>query len=621
MDELQNTDNIFEHNPESEYSSVDDTVSNTENQQRDAFSPEEPALEIAEEKSAGQTEDDAIPYYTPSQYAPHPVGEQNTPFVPRQPEGQPIGQPAQQPMSSAQPVQQPYGYAPVQNRFAYRQNPTNQYAAQQNIPQQPYPRQRYVQQNMPQQGYPQQNPPYAYRAPMVQQPRPSAQNVNMNYNPYLQQQYPQQPQGYPQQTPYPHPEKPKTSTGTKVFIAVLIGLLVAMIVVFGVYVAYNATQKKPADVTEDLFNIENGDDQDNNGYNPFGGYDNDQIAATEFDAEIELIEDNGETQQRESDNQESVGIPDKNAEEIELLPLPKDKENASYTTQSAFDKVSKSVVSVFVYQDKITDDSSDIIGQGTGIIISSDGYLITNAHVIGNSRQYLINIRLSDKKEYQAKIVGFDTWTDIAVLKIDAKGLTPVSFGDSDLIEIGQDVIAIGNAGGMENSLTKGIISAVDRELSISKNVKYIQSDAAINPGNSGGPLCNVYGQVIGITSAKIVSNLYESMSFSIPSRTVQEIASDLMRYGYVQNRVRLGLSGYEITSDDALYYGVPSGIVIETISSDSPLKDAGIEEGDIITAIDGITISSFQDIFDILSDHKAGDKIKISIYRELYDE
>ena len=190
-------------------------------------------------------------------------------------------------------------------------------------------------------------------------------------------------------------------------------------------------------------------------------------------------------------------------------------------------------------------------------------------------------------------------------------------FGDSDLIEIGQDVIAIGNAGGtFKNSLTKGVVSAVNRELAINKNVKYIQSDAAINPGNSGGPLCNLYGQVVGITSAKISSNVYESMSFSIPSKTVQEIASDLMRYGYVKDRVRLGISGMEVSQEDMFYYQIPAGIIVEGIADDSPLKGVA-QENDIITAVDGIEITSFQDIYDILSDHKPGDKIKISIYRE----
>ena len=386
-----------------------------------------------------------------------------------------------------------------------------------------------------------------------------------------------------------------------------------MLIAFGIFLSMNS--KKQGAPNNVVPPISDSTEAPDNGNDFNFGFNAQQ--ETEFEEEIELIADNGETQLRDSDNPESVGTPDENAKQIELKPLPSDKTDAKYTTQYAFDTVSPGVVYVAVYQDEISDDNSTLIGQGTGTVISSDGYIITNAQVIQNSKQYLVQVTLSDEKSYQAKIVGFDNWTDIAVLKIDAKDLTAVTFGDSDLIEIGQDVIAIGNAGGtFKNSLTKGVVSAVNRELTINKNVKYIQSDAAINPGNSGGPLCNLYGQVIGITSVKISSNVYESMSFSIPSKTVQEIASDLMRYGYVKGRVRMGFSGYEISQEDAYYYNMPSGIYIDTISDDSPLKDTDIQEGDIITAVDGIEISSFQDVYDILSDHKAGDKITLKIYR-----
>ncbi|MBQ9248074.1 MAG: trypsin-like peptidase domain-containing protein, partial [Ruminococcus sp.] len=145
-------------------------------------------------------------------------------------------------------------------------------------------------------------------------------------------------------------------------------------------------------------------------------------------------------------------------------------------------------MTVVCYKDKITDSDSDIVAQGTGTVISSDGYIVTNAHVISNSRMYAINIVFNNNDEYPAKIVGYDTWTDLAVLKIDAKDLKAVTFGDSALVNVGDDVIAIGSPGGQkfQNSLTRGIVSAVDRELSINKYVRYIQSDAAISPGNSG---------------------------------------------------------------------------------------------------------------------------------------
>ena len=275
-------------------------------------------------------------------------------------------------------------------------------------------------------------------------------------------------------------------------------------------------------------------------------------------------------------------------------------------------------MTVVCYQEEITDDEKDIVAQGTGTIISEDGYIITNAHVIGNSRAYAINIVLNNKDKYPAKVVGYDTWTDLAVLKIDAKDLKAVSFGDSDLIEIGQDVIAVGSPGGekFQNSLTKGIVSAVDRELSVNRYVRYIQSDAAISPGNSGGPLCNIYGQVIGITTAKTVATYYENMTFSIPSKTVEEIVGDLMHYGYVKGRCRIGITGTELAAEEYYYSESPSGIVISEIDESGSLAGTKLKSGDIITELDGQQITSFQDIYDVLADHKEGDKVTIKAQR-----
>ena len=175
-------------------------------------------------------------------------------------------------------------------------------------------------------------------------------------------------------------------------------------------------------------------------------------------------------------------------------------------------------------------------------------------------------------------------------------------------------MIAVGSPGGQkfQNTLTKGVISAVDRELSVNKNVRYIQSDAAISPGSSGGPLCNIYGQVIGITTAKAVAENFESMSFSIPSSTVERIVGDLIHYGYVKGRTRIGFSGKEISADDMSAYNAPSGVLVSKIDSEGSLAGTDIKEGDIITELDGQKVTSFQDIYDVLDDHKPDDKITI---------
>ena len=412
-------------------------------------------------------------------------------------------------------------------------------------------------------------------------------------------------------------EKPRTSAGTKAYLIVLTAVMLAMVIGFIYYVSVIADKDKDKgsgsskpSLYEDIFNGNNNNDD---GLDVIGNN------GSEIEEEITLIEDAGNTQTRSDDNADSVGTPDKNAKGIELKALPKDKDDAKYTTESAYETVSDSVVTVELFDGEITENINDIKGMGTGTIISADGYIVTNAHVIGNSRKYLVKIVMSSGKSYQAKIIGYDTWTDLAVLKIDAKGLTPVVFGDSSLIEIGQDVITIGSPGGekFQNSLTKGIVSAVGRELSINKYVRYIQSDAAISPGNSGGPLCNIYGQVIGINTAKTVATYYEAMTFSIPSDTVKEIVDDLIHYGYVNGRTRIGFSGTETGSTDSYYFSTVSGIIINEIDPDGALAGTDIKVGDVITSIDGVEVSTFQDIYAILNEHKPGDKVKITVYRE----
>ena len=418
----------------------------------------------------------------------------------------------------------------------------------------------------------------------------------------------------------PAQPKPATPTGTKVFIIILCALLAAMVIGFVVYIAGTAKNKDQPKPTPDNGNhsIKDGGDNDEN--DPFSGiFNNNSVGSyAEVEDEITLKADNGDTQKRTDDNKNTVGTPDEAAKNITLEPLPKDKDDEKYTTQYAYETVSDSVVTVICYEDEITDDEDDIIAQGSGTIISKDGYLVTNAHVIGNSRAFAINIALNNGKKYPAKVIGYDTWTDLAVLKIDAEDLKAVTFGDSELINVGDDVIAIGSPGGekFQNSLTKGIVSAIDRELSVNKYVRYIQSDAAISPGSSGGPLCNIYGQVIGITTAKTVATYYENMSFSIPSATVEEIIGDLMHYGYVKGRTRIGITGTEVSLEEIYYNNTPTGVLISEIDESGSVAGSKIKEGDIITELDGKEITSFQDIYDVLADHKEGDKITIKAER-----
>lgn len=307
---------------------------------------------------------------------------------------------------------------------------------------------------------------------------------------------------------------------------------------------------------------------------------------------------------------------------IDLVPLPSDKDDTSkYTTQYAYNIISDSTVGVVCY---VKGNNTAVKSQGTGIIISEDGYIVTNSHVIGDSKTlYDVRITTVDGTSYEAIVVGYDSRTDLAVLKVNGKNMKAAAFADSDEAYIGQDVIAVGNPGGMDfqNSLTKGILSAKDRKLNLSTQVSFLQTDAAINPGNSGGALCNLHGQVIGVTSAKISSDAYEGMGFAIPSRTVKEVVDDLVAQGFVEGRVRIGITGQAVTSAMMQYYDIPSGILVSSIDENGPCADTELEKDDIITMFDGKEIKSFSDMYNYLAEHKAGDKVTLTVYRMETDE
>lgn len=434
-------------------------------------------------------------------------------------------------------------------------------------------------------GYNQNVPPYQQN--MYGQP-PYGNNgtYNQQYNPQMFAQYPQK----------------KTKGGIIALIIVLCSLLTIGFIGMMVY-------GFSADIKEDLNN-----DRSDSG-NSF------RLPNKDSTTPFETLPDTS-SQGKTHDESDYSNKVNKDYSGMKLESNPKDaKTNNSYTAAKASEKVSDSVVGILCYSDDVPNqaDTTTASSQGSGIIFSQDGYVITNAHVIGNSKTaYAIRVVTSDGKEYKAGVVGYDSRTDIAVLKMDdAKGLTPATFGDSSQLEVGQDIIVVGNPGGLDyqNTTTKGVISALDRKLSTSSLTKYIQTDAAINPGNSGGPLVNYYGQVVGITTSKIVSETYEGMGFAIPSQTVKNIVDTLVKNGYVEGRVKIGISGIAVTSDQASNYNIPQGIYVQSIVSGGPCDGTSLEKGDIITEVDGETITSFADVYAILETHKPGDKIKVKYY------
>lgn len=269
---------------------------------------------------------------------------------------------------------------------------------------------------------------------------------------------------------------------------------------------------------------------------------------------------------------------------------------------------------------------------GTGIVMTEDGYVVTNAHCIyDTSKEYnagkaiSVSVVLGDENEteYDAQIVGYDVQTDLAVLKIDASGLTPAEFGDSNALSVGELVVAIGNPLGFElfGTTTCGIVSALNRQVTIDeKTMTLIQTDAAINSGNSGGPLLNGYGQVIGINSAKFGSTYgstsVEGLGFAIPISDAKDIIDNLINYGYVTGRPQLGISGVDIEESDAERFNMPQGVYVYTVGEGSAAELAGIRQGDVITAIEGQTVTTVDELNEIKNEHNAGEVISITIWR-----
>ena len=256
---------------------------------------------------------------------------------------------------------------------------------------------------------------------------------------------------------------------------------------------------------------------------------------------------------------------------------------------------------------------------GSGVIMSADGYIVTNAHVV-NAAESGIKVVLSDNSEYEAKVVGQDPATDIAVIKIQAQGLQAAEFGDSTQVNAVEEVVAIGSPAGYYGTVTKGIVSGVNRRIRLENSstiMNCIQIDAAINPGNSGGALFNMWGQVIGITSSKLASSDYEGIGFAVSIDEAKPVIEELMEKGYVAGRVKIGVTYYAVSDTTAEIYGIKPGICIVSINPDCDVANTDLAEGDIITEIDGKSTAGEVDIASLFSGKQAGDEVVCKVYRK----
>lgn len=303
---------------------------------------------------------------------------------------------------------------------------------------------------------------------------------------------------------------------------------------------------------------------------------------------------------------------------------------AEYSSTSTYvaEKVLPSVVGITVtYQvSSFFGGSSTSEATGSGIIISEDGYIVTNNHVISsesNSNYFQISeatgIKINlygDSESYEATVVGTDTYTDLAVLKIEKSGLTPAILGNSSDLKVGEFVMAIGNPLGMDYSVTSGIVSAIDREVSVDGTTyNAIQTDAAINSGNSGGALVNSKGEVVGINTLKLAGSGIEGIGFAIPISSTTSIIDQLIEYKSVK-RPYIGIAGSEVDSATAKRYNLPEGVYVESVEENSPAEKAGILQADIITKIEGKEIKNVNELNKIKYTYNIGDTVNLTLVR-----
>lgn len=292
------------------------------------------------------------------------------------------------------------------------------------------------------------------------------------------------------------------------------------------------------------------------------------------------------------------------------------------STEEIAAKVRPSVVGIQTYR---TEYPMQVYGTGSGIIMSEDGYIVTNAHVVSGATGGILVI-LDNNEEYEAEVIGIDEKTDVAVIKIDASNLTAAEFGNSDELVVGERIVAIGNPTGMNlaGSVTQGIVSGLKRLISVTNEetnetieMEAIQVDAAINPGNSGGALINKYGQVVGINSSKLSSTQIEGIGFAIPISTAKPIVDDLIAYGYVRGRVLLGITYYPVSDAVGAMSGYTPGLWVQSVREDMDAYAKGLRAGDIITQIDGQDVRDSATVKGILSAKKPGDSVELTVVQQ----
>ena len=303
---------------------------------------------------------------------------------------------------------------------------------------------------------------------------------------------------------------------------------------------------------------------------------------------------------------------------VDLNDAPAEQENVAQpgglSLQAIYEKAIDSVVSISC--------TSELGGStGTGLVISADGYLVTNCHVIDGAKS--ITVQLTDRRVFPAAVVGKDATSDLAVLYVEAEDLTAAEFGNSDALRVGDSVCAIGDPLGVElrGTMTDGIVSAINRDISTNgRTMTLIQTNAALNSGNSGGPLINCFGQVIGINTMKMGDSMsiagVEGLGFAIPSTTVKEVVDQLISQGYVSGRPCLGITGEAVSPLYQYYYRLPAGLMVTAVVEGSDAERVGLADGDILLTLDGVPVTSAEELTAALYGYQVGDTIEAVVYR-----
>ena len=321
-----------------------------------------------------------------------------------------------------------------------------------------------------------------------------------------------------------------------------------------------------------------------------------------------------------SKNNNPLGIAVSNRENIPAVLTSIDKDNTVYTASGIYKENIDSIVAI---QTEIV--TTNMFGQrvagaaaGSGFVISEEGYILTNAHVVDSASS--IKVMFENGEEYTAKLVGKETENDVAVLKVDTdKKFKAVILGNSDNMVVGEDVVAIGNPlGELTFSMTKGIISALDRtiQVDVSTTLNMFQVDCSVNEGNSGGPIFNMYGEVIGIVSAKYASSTIEGLGFCIPINDVSSIITDLIEYGKVVNKAYMGVSISDISDVMVKQYNMVKGAYVYSVEKDSSAEKAGLKTGDIIVELGGKKVENSSELLSAKRSYKSGDTANIKIWR-----